>query len=641
MDIRSSDEEALREALLSLERARVQEKIARQKMEALVAGLQILNECDSVAEMYEQIIGCLRGLLPFDEAAILTDAGHGHLTTAIATHDALKFARLPVHGAFKRCLAGRATVLTQLDKVAEWPINDGPFASGSAVMVALPGLKQKMLMVCVNRTGGALKRADVRVLESFSPMASQAVTRARELESLNTLVYALDHRAYFDLLTGLPNRASFERRLHHCVNDANAAFAILFIDLDNFKTINDTFGHSAGDILLSEVGFRMSSCVRSEDTVARLGGDEFAMIIRSVIDIDDIKELSKRLLQVLARPIHLRKTRLTPSASIGITMCEDNSILPQRLMQNADIALYEAKRAGRDCFRFFSKGMQDAVDIDFEIESNLKQAIEQEKFSLVYQPIISSRTMACNKLEVLVRWGNPRGPLFRPDQFIPIAERTGAIRELGAWILRQAIEESSDWLKESVEHRLSINISASELQDSALCAQLAETITSAGIPFHQIEFELSERIIARDLDQQVLSNIETITNAGMALSFDDFGTGESSLLHLQRFPGSSLKIDKSFIDDVVTSEKQRNLVTGLIHFSHHLGMEVVAEGVEGGEQAKFLISAGCDLLQGYFFAMPLPFSQTIIQPDAWRRNLEELTNANVRSLVSYPRIVNG
>lgn len=608
--------EALREALLNLERLREKEKNARLQMEALVGGLHVLNECQSVTEMYQEILACLQRLIEFDSAAILIEGYDGHFSTAVCSDDRLRFQHIPNTGVFKRCANGRATILTDLSQVPTWPTSSGENTLNSpheiinqnklasALMVSLPSLNSKTLLICASETKSGLKRSELSLLQSFTPLATQAVQRAIEMEKLNYLVTSLDYQAHFDLLTGLPNRTLLEQRINTIVANGEVA-TVMFLDLDNFKSVNDTFGHAVGDILLSETAFRISSVLEDNDIVARMGGDEFALVICSKHSVESVEAFCETLLKAIRKPIFLRNGRIVCSGSIGVLYSVDSQAASQISMQKADIAMYEAKKLGRNRYCFFNDDMSKRVQAEFEIESQLHKAVEQSNFHLVYQPIVKAGYLTCNRLEVLVRWGTEDEAPYGPQLFIPIAEKTGDIVELGNWITKQALSECNAWLKGSPDRTLCINVSQMQLQRIDFSTDLLDLLSQNEIDPSQIELELSENIIADCVDSVVAKNIDNLRNRSMNLAFDDFGTGSSSLLHIQKFPGSCLKIDKSFVDDIVFNEEHQKLVSGIIGFSHHMNMEVVAEGVESEEQLELLVNLGADFIQGYAISKPV------------------------------------
>ncbi len=608
--MQENNHEALREALLHVERLREKERVAREQMETLITGLQILNESSSVAEMYHEILGSLQKVIPFDCAAILVRSAGGTLSTAVCTDERLRFSNIVSPGVLERALKGRGSAITDLTKVSDWPARDAGISSGelrSAVVTPLPGLAEPMVVVCASVERARFKKSELKLLQTFSPLATQAVQRAGEMEELNILVNKLDYYAHFDMLTGLPNRTLFDVRLAD-INSADGNFSVLFVDLDNFKMVNDSFGHSAGDILLSEVGFRLSSVLGASDTVARMGGDEFAVILRDQHSVEEVYAVCEKILQRINEPVFLAKSRIEPGASIGITLCSGRTETVQCIMQNADIALYEAKALGRARYCLFNLEMKARLDRRSDIESCLKVALNEEEFRLVYQPIYSGDSLQCHKLEALIRWGAEDAIRYRPDEFIPVAEVTGEIRAIGLWVLSEAISEWQHWLLDDQARCIAVNVSDVQLRDPDLAGQFHTIVSDFGISASQIELELSERIVASNIDQVVSANLNNLKAQGFQFAYDDFGTGQSSFMHLQKLPGSTLKIDQSFVNSMIESDEAGKLVAGMIDFAQRLGLTVVAEGVETAVQLEQLRAFGCDYLQGYFLARPVPAS---------------------------------
>lgn len=596
-------------------------------METLVEGLQVLNDSQMVGDMYRQILDCLNRLIEFDYATILVENDDGYLTSAFASDTRSTFNRVPIEGVFERGLNGRAATLTNLSVLQEWPesqIDKETDDSGvskrptlkSALIISLPALSNRMLLICASEKLAKFKRKELDLLKSFAPLAVQAVRRSQEMAQLNYLATTLEHQAHFDLLTGLPNRNYYERKLQD-LDEANEIYSILFIDLDNFKTINDTFGHAAGDILLSEIGFRMSAVVGDSDTVARMGGDEFSLIIQSPRSSQSVEILCIQLLEAIREPLYLRNSRIIPTASIGVLHTNEKNIPRQQKMLRADIAMYGAKTQGRNCYCFFNKKMESRVQTEFDIESKLPFAIKQQQFHLVYQPIFDSKAFECRRLEVLVRWGSDQEATHSPGNFIPIAEKTGAIVELGDWILQQSLEELGSWLGLTKNNILCLNLSQVQLQRTDYSDRFLSQVESASVDCRQLELELSENFIAECIDETLSDNLRKLKNHGVRFAFDDFGTGKSSLLHIQKFPGTCLKIDKTFIDNIAKSDNQRRLIAGMIDFSHHLELDVVAEGVETEEQLNILCNLGTDYIQGYILAKPARAEETLKLLEQW------------------------
>ena len=602
-----SNEEALREALLNVQRLREKEQTALKQSETLINGLQILNECSSVSDIYKDILGTLQKVIPFECAAILIETSAGNLSTAVCTDNRLKFSRVPITGVFHRCLQGNSTVLQNISRVKEWPLAEASSIEplSSALLVPLSGLPQSTLIICSGTDNHKLRKKDLGLLTTFTPLATQAVKRAGEIENLNMIVSKLDYYAHYDVLTGLPNRTLFDIRLDQELKKPNNEFSVLFLDLDNFKHTNDTYGHDTGDVLLSEIAFRITGVLGTDDTIARMGGDEFAAIIRGTGKEAELGALCTRITARVSHPLFLSKNCIEPSVSIGVVSSAQNIGAAQAIMQNADIALYDAKNKGRDCYSLFNLEMKLFLDRKNNIEKKLKTALDKQEFRLAYQPIISSKSLSCLKVEVLVRWEIDGRSQFCPDEFILIAEQTGDICEIGIWIFRRALLDLRDWLQEDSQRTAAINISDVQLHDTELSQQLSSIANDIGVNPLQIELELSERIVATEVNQSVSNNIKILQTHGFGFSFDDFGTGQSSFLNLQKFPGTTLKIDKTFIDELEHSDDQKKLIRGIINFAHSLGLKVVAEGVETESQLRSLRSISCDYVQGYHLAKPM------------------------------------
>jgi len=633
MSVSDSNEEALREALLNVQRLREKEQTALKQSETLINGLQILNESSSVWDIYTKILGTLQKVIPFECAAILIETSEGNLSTAVCSDNRLKFSRVPVAGVFKRCLDGNPAVLNNLSRVEEWPEIESSKNKqlSSALLVSLTGLEKSTLILCAGTNAYKLRRKDLSLLTTFTPLATQAVKRAGEIEKLNMLVSKLDYYAYYDILTGLPSRSLFDARLDQELHNPNSEFAVLFLDLDNFKHTNDTYGHDTGDVLLSEIAFRITGVLSKDDTIARMGGDEFAVIIRGAMDDDALSTICSRITSRVSQPLFLCKNCIEPSVSIGVVSSAQKINSAQIIMQNADIALYDAKNKGRDCFSLFSLEMKNSLNRINEIEKRLRTVLDNKELRLAYQPIFSSESLLCNMVEVLVRWEIDGVAQFYPDEFIPISESSGMICEIGNWIFQTALQDLFYWLKADSHRVVAINISDIQLRDSTLFDQLSIIADDIGVDPVQIELELSERIVASEINDIVSDNLRLLQNYGFGFSFDDFGTGQSSFLHLQKFPGTTLKIDKTFIDDLGESDDQKKLVKGIVNFAHSLELQVVAEGVETDSQLRVLQGIDCDYIQGYLLARPLSLNDFLDgydQPATSHEHIDGLRKAS-------------
>jgi len=434
--------------------------------------------------------------------------------------------------------------------------------------------------------------------------------------------------AYHDVLTGLPNRLLLRDRLEHALARAQRRkhhLAVLFIDLDSFKNINDSLGHAVGDQLLKEVASRLCASVRDVDTVARLGGDEFVVVLENLPDASDAVSVATNIHTVFARPITVGDQALHTSASIGIAIYPDDGENTESLIQNADTAMYQAKAQGHSHYQFFAPFMNEQARGKLALENTLRGALERDEFQLYYQLICDLRTGAIASVEALIRWESPGQGLVPPDKFIPIAEETGVIVQIGDWVIRQACRDLAGWQSQNLAPpRVSINISPRQLRQPGLAACIRTIIQDAGISASQLEFEVTESALMDNPDMAacILSELK---NMGLGIVIDDFGTGYSSLAYLKKFPIDKLKIDRSFVRDLLSDNNDREITLAVISLSHNLGLQVTAEGVEVQEQLDFLRQHGCDYAQGYFFSRPMP-------PDAFQSFLASGSNFHTLAL---------
>jgi len=417
------------------------------------------------------------------------------------------------------------------------------------------------------------------------------------------------YQANYDALTGLPNRSLFMDRLQRAVIQAERSktkIALLFIDLDRFKNVNDSLGHACGDLLLQEAASRLTSLVRKSDTVARLGGDEFTVIIPDLTDYHLIENLVEKLLDQLSAAYSLENNIAFVSASIGITIFPNDGNNVEELLKNADTAMYQAKDNGRNLSQFFTQEMNNEAHERRDLETALHQALEREEFVLHYQPIIDVETQELSSCEVLLRWHQPEHGNVFPDKFIPLAEDTGLILPIGEWVLLNACHEAINWTKHSkIPPRVSVNMSSRQFQRENMVDLIEKTIEKTGLPPERLTLEITESLLVGD-DESILKQLHGIRDLGCGLSIDDFGTGYSSLSYLRRFPITTLKIDRAFITDVTNDGEAAALVSAILSMAKSLNLKVVAEGVETLEQFNHLKNEGCDFIQGYYFSPPVP-----------------------------------
>lgn len=431
----------------------------------------------------------------------------------------------------------------------------------------------------------------------------------------------LVHDAFHDALTGLPNRSLFLDRLHHLIARAQRGqahyFAVLFLDLDRFKRINDSLGHLCGDQLLMDVARRLKASVRPGDTVARLGGDEFAILVEDLDHTGTASAVADRIHQALAAPFFLDGHEVTTSASIGIASSATGYTRAADLLRDADIALYRAKALGRARHEVFDTQMHERIITQLRLETDLRRAIEREEFEVHYQPIVSSTGGAVLGLEALVRWQHPERGLVAPDEFIPLAEETGLIVPLERWVLQTACQQVGAWRATDLPSLfVTVNLSARQLKQPDLGTLVAQTLQAAGIDGPRLHLELTETTVMEDAEQAI-ATLQKLAALGIHISVDDFGTGYSSLSYLKRLPITTVKIDRSFVSDIVTDPSDAAIVTAILALARSLQLQVVAEGVETEEQYAFLRAQGCDMAQGYLFSEPVPAHEIARLIERW------------------------
>ena len=419
----------------------------------------------------------------------------------------------------------------------------------------------------------------------------------------------LHHLAYHDVLTGLPNRLSLQERLSQSIAEAERQkrlVAVLFIDLDRFKNINDTLGHDIGDQLLVETANRLKSALCRGDTVARPGGDEFAIVLANLAQFDDVSRVvSQKIMERFHTPFLIAGHELFVTPSIGITLYPADGKEPDTLIKNADTAMYHAKDSGRNTFQFFTRELNLRMERQMALEMALRQALERHEFQLLFQPQVELATGGVIGVEALIRWRRDE-ELVSPLEFIPLAEDTGLIVPIGEWVMRNACTQAMAWRKEGLASiKVSVNLSPRQFREANLVPTIQNVLQETGLDPGRLVLEITEGVIMHK-PEQVLEKLRQINGMGIGLAVDDFGTGYSSLGYLKRFPIDSLKIDRSFVQDIITEPDDAAIAQAVIRLSHSLGIEVVAEGVETEAQLAFLRSRGCNAMQGYYFSKPIP-----------------------------------
>jgi len=468
--------------------------------------------------------------------------------------------------------------------------------------------------VRVRHQNGEWRHLEIFGSDQRDDTVAGIVLNSRDVTDRRSLEEQLRHQAFHDSLTGLANRASFTDRLEHALLRARRSPkmpAVLFLDLDNFKAINDSLGHSAGDEILSSVGGRIQGCLRVADTVARLGGDEFAVLLEDVDTVEGAKVVAERILQAHETPFSIQGEKVFVKASIGVAMAEeltdDERADTQRILRNADVAMYAAKRDGKAYCHVYDEEMHVSLVRHLELLSDMRAAIERKDFFVQYQPLVDLNTREVRGLEALVRWKHPRHGLISPADFIPIAEESGAIRALGKWVLEESCRQMTQWdrsLAGSQELYMSVNVSVQQILDPEFVDEVRETLRTSGFDPARLTLEITESITMYPGDStiRVLKDLKEI---GARLAIDDFGTGSSSYAYLQHFPFDVVKIDKSFVQHEVGVRNARELTRKVIEMGKVLNLEVVAEGIEEEAQLAELRELGCEIGQGYLFAKPM------------------------------------
>ena len=413
----------------------------------------------------------------------------------------------------------------------------------------------------------------------------------------------VEHMAQHDALTGLANRSRLRARLEESLAraDRGECFAVLCLDLDRFKAVNDTLGHPVGDELLRAVTSRIGGSIRAQDTAARLGGDEFAIIQAGVDQPHEATALARRLIEELTKPYEIGGHTVIVGASIGVAIGPLDGTSPDTLLKHADLALYRAKAEGRGTWRFFETEMDDRMQARRRLEMDLRRALVEEEFELFFQPLVQVGNRVINGFEALLRWRHPERGMVSPDEFIPLAEETGLILPLGAWVLQRACQEAAGW-PSSIS--IAVNVSAVQFRSPELVDVVAAALAKSGLPGERLEIEVTESIMLQD-NVTTVGILHRLRRLGIRISMDDFGTGYSSLSYLRSFPFDKIKIDRSFIRDLEKNDGAKAIVTAISGLGRSLGMRTTAEGVETAEQFEQLRADGCTEAQGYLFGRPM------------------------------------
>lgn len=445
-----------------------------------------------------------------------------------------------------------------------------------------------------------------KLSQGFYKMAHALQNYLQEMENKNQQIFAF---AYEDSLTGLPNRRQFIERMEQLIGEDREGFALLFIDLDRFRDINDTLGHSVGDELLTAVAKRLVEALPEADTIARLGGDEFTVIYKAGTGKEDLVEFVQRILHIYQTPVLTSQNTFHITVSIGVSLFPGDGLSVDALLQAADTAMYAAKRQRKNHYQLFSRDMHEVIVRRTTLEQSLRTALEQEEFEIYYQPKVDTQSGAITGMEALLRWHSRELGRVSPAEFIPIAEETGLIIPLGIWVLRRVCKQNKMWQAAGLPPlRVAVNLSPKQFHQQSLVETIAEILEETELEACYLELEITEGALMDDT-QQTIRILHSIKQLGIFISIDDFGTGYSSMEYLKRFPIDCLKIDKTFIDEIDCRTGQSAIIRAIILLGSSLSLKIIAEGVETQEQLEFLRSQHCDEIQGFYFYKPLSVNE--------------------------------
>jgi len=485
------------------------------------------------------------------------------------------------------------------------------------------------------RKDGSVTPIDLATSEAIIEGKRSFIGIVRDITERKEAAERLTKLATSDFLTGLANRSLFNERLHHAVSLAkrnHSEVAILYIDLDQFKLVNDSLGHAAGDTLLQETAKRLPKCLRESDTVARLGGDEFAVILENINHTTDIIAIAEKIIKKFEASFNINNNEIFSSVSIGISTYPDDASNIDDLLRNADIAMYKAKDSGRNNWMFYSQGMSDSIRKRQELEAPLRRALAKEKFVLFYQPQLDLGSGKIIGAEALIRWNHPEKGLIPPFEFIPILEETGLIGPVGEWVFQTACRQNKQWQEAGLpEIVVAVNLCAHNFKRKEFTSFVTSTLQSIDLDPKYLDIEITEGTIISDTEE-TLKILHKMKEIGINLSIDDFGTGYSSLSYLKRLPLDTLKIDRSFVDDITSNTDSATIAQSIIALAHSMRMKVTAEGIETKAQLDFLTRCQCDFMQGFYFSKPVP-------PEEFSRLLAMGEHLEVTTMPSTPTIL--
>ena len=489
-----------------------------------------------------------------------------------------------------------------------------PGETHPVVVTLRTGEPQSDVIMGIHKPDGTLTWISVNVQPIFKEGETTPCRVVATMHDITERKFAQEHiekLAHFDQLTGLPNRTLLNDRFRYALSLAQRSgetLAVMFLDLDHFKDINDTLGHNVGDLVLMELAKRLKEAVRDEDTLSRQGGDEYILILPAT-DADGAGLVASKLIEAVARPCQIEQHELTVTGSIGIAIYPHDGKDLESLSKNADIAMYRAKREGRDSFRFYTPEMQIHSARNLKLANGLRHALERHELQLHYQPQFSLQDGHIIGVEALLRWQHPEMGMISPIEFIPIAESTGQIISIGEWVIRTATRQLKEWIDNGIPPMMmAVNLSAVQFRQNDLPELIDRIVDEAKLPHHLLELELTEAT-TMDNTKAAVNMMNNLYERGVRMSIDDFGTAYSSLGYLKKFNVYKLKIDQSFVRDIASDPGDRAIVTAIISMAASLDLQTIAEGVETAQQLTFLRLQGCDEAQGYYFSKPLPANQ--------------------------------
>lgn len=459
-----------------------------------------------------------------------------------------------------------------------------------------------------------LQRKNMEISGLYNQVAASEEELKWQYSTLEENQKKLEYLAFYDTLTELPNRSLFIDRLNMGINYAlrnNDKLAVMFLDLDNFKIVNDSLGHNLGDELLKEISQRLKNIVIEGETLSRFGGDEYALILNNIDDYKKIIKLAQKISKAISEPVILNGQEIIISVSMGVAIYPEDGDNTEELLKSADTAMYKAKTNGKNGYQFFNKKMKQELIYKIQMEKNIREAIKKKEFILHFQPQIDVQNSCVRGFEALVRWNNSKGELIFPNEFIAIAEETGLIVELGAWVLMEACLKNKEW--ESLYNSkiiISVNISVVQLKQRNFVSTVKSVLAITGMKPEYLELEITESMLIESYDETI-DSLKELRKMGILIALDDFGTGYSSLNHLKNLPIDTLKIDKTFIDGISSPNNGGDIVGSIITLVQKLGLKTIAEGVETKEQLDYLIENGCEHIQGYIYSKPVIASEVM------------------------------